>query len=125
MVAAVVAEEGAAEGLRSRRAEARHEVDTSAIIYLVNIGSNLDGRILDLSPNGCHIRTVERFPVGIYTRVETGFYLNGLPFRLGGVIQAIYDRNNVGIRFLDMSKRSRERVDELIEEIDEMRKAGE
>lgn len=108
---------------RERRAQSRHEVDTSATIHLINVGSTLHGRINDLSLGGCRIRTHERFPVGIYTRVETEFQLDGLPFRLGGVIQAVHDRDrfNVGIRFLDMSERKRAQVEQLIEEIDEMR----
>jgi len=108
---------------RERRAQSRHEIDTSAVIYLVNIGCRLPGRILDLSLGGCRIRTDERFPVGIYTRVETEFRLEGLPFRLGGVIQALHDRERllVGVRFLDMSQRKREQVEQLIEEIEEMR----
>lgn len=106
---------------RERRGESREAVDTSAIIFLVNVASRLSGRILDLSVGGCRIRTDERFPVGIYTRVETEFRLEGLPFRLGGVTQAIHDRNTVGIRFLDMSSRKREQVEQLIAEIEEMR----
>jgi c-di-GMP-binding flagellar brake protein YcgR len=107
-----------------RRADKRCGVDTSAVIDLVKIGSKLEGQILDLSVGGCRIHTVERFPVGIYTRVETEFRLQGLPFRLGGVIQAIHNRNLVGIRFLDVSPRKREQVSELIDEIVEMRAAG-
>ncbi len=106
-----------------RRGNERHEIDTSAAILLVKVGSTLRGRILDLSLGGCRIRTDERFPVGIYTRVETEFRLEGLPFRLGGVIQAIHDRNTVGIRFLDLSERKRLQVAELIGEIEQMRKA--
>ncbi len=102
---------------RERREQAREKVDTSAVIHLINIASRLPGRILDLSPGGCRIRTDERFPVGIYTRVETEFFIEGLPFRLGGVIQAIIDRHTVGIRFLDMSERKRQQVEQLIEEI--------
>ena len=109
---------------RERRVQAREAVDTSAVIFLVNIASRLRGRILDLSPGGCRIRADERFPVGIYTRVETEFRLGGLPFRLGGVIQAIHDRRTVGIRFLDMSSRKREQVTQLIEEIRQMREQG-
>ncbi|MGD0732026.1 MAG: PilZ domain-containing protein [Terracidiphilus sp.] len=105
---------------RERRVQSRHEVDTSALILLVNVGSWLQGRILDLSLSGCRIRSEERFPVGIYTRVEIEFRLEGLPFRLGGVIQAIHDRNHVGIRFLDVSERKRVQVEQLIEEIEEM-----
>ncbi len=108
---------------RERRQQSRHEVDTTATILLVNVGSTLRGRILDLSLTGCRIRTDERFPVGIYTRVETEFRLEGLPFRLGGVIHAIHNRNMVGIRFLDLSDRKREQVLDLIDEIERMRPA--
>ena len=100
-----------------RRTHARYPVDTSAAILLVKIGSRIEGRILDLSLSGCRILTRERFPVGIYTRVETEFHLEGLPFRLGGVVQALHNRNQVGIRFLDLSDRKRAQVAELIEEI--------
>jgi c-di-GMP-binding flagellar brake protein YcgR len=81
------------------------------------------GRINDLSVSGCRIHTENAFPVGIYTRVETEFNLEGLPFRLGGVVQAIHDRDrhSVGIRFLDMSDRKREQVEQLIDEIEQMR----
>ena len=111
-------------GRRERREQSREEVDTTAVIYLIKIASKLSGRILDLSLSGCHIRADERFPVGIYTRVETEFRLEGLPFRLGGVIQSIHDRHNVGIRFLDVSDRKREQVEQLIEEIRELRARG-
>lgn len=107
--------------LRDRRGQIRHEVDTLATIFLVKVGSALRGRILDLSLSGCRIRTDERFQVGIYTRVETEFHLEGLPFRLGGVIQAIHNRNMVGIRFLDLSERKRQQVLDLIGELEEMR----
>jgi c-di-GMP-binding flagellar brake protein YcgR len=107
---------------RERRVQSREAVDTTAVIDLIKIASRLQGRILDLSLNGCRIRADEHFPVGIYTRVETEFRLEGLPFRLGGVIQAIHDRRTVGIRFLDMSNRKREQVEQLIEEIRELRK---
>jgi hypothetical protein len=72
---------------------------------------------MDISIAGCRIRCDERFPVGIYTRIETEFRIEGLPFRFGGVVQAIHDRHTVGIRFLDMSPRKREQVEQLIEEI--------
>jgi hypothetical protein len=119
--AETVSQTAPASAACERRKTIRHEVDTSATIFLVHVGSTLRGRILDLSLSGCRIRTDERFPVGIYTRVETEFRLEGLPFRLGGVIQAIHDRNNVGIRFLDLSERKREQVNDLIAEIEELR----
>jgi c-di-GMP-binding flagellar brake protein YcgR len=105
---------------RDRRAAHRCGVDTSAVIDLVKVGSKLNGHILDLSVGGCRVRTAEKFPVGIYTRIETEFQLHGLPFRLGGVIQAIHDRNTVGIRFLDMSQRKKDQVAELVAEMEEL-----
>jgi c-di-GMP-binding flagellar brake protein YcgR len=106
---------------RERRQQSRHEVSSSVTILLVNDGSTLRGRILDMSVTGCRIRTDERFPAGIHTRVETEFRLENLPLRLGGVIQSIYDRNTVGIRFLDLSEREREQVQGLIGEIEQLR----
>jgi hypothetical protein len=102
---------------RDRRASHRCGVDTSATIDLVKVGSKIAGHIVDLSVGGCRIMTVDKFPVGIYTRIETEFQLHGLPFRLGGVIQAIHDRNTVGIRFLDMSQRKKDQVAELVAEM--------
>ncbi|HTW61542.1 MAG TPA: PilZ domain-containing protein [Terracidiphilus sp.] len=102
---------------RNRRGDARCGVDTSAVIRLVKIGSRLSGQILDVSLSGCRIRTAERFPVGIYTRVEVEFRLRGTPLQLGGVVQAIHGRKEVGIRFLDVSARKREQLAELIAEI--------
>jgi len=66
---------------------------------------------------GCRIRTNLPFPSGVFRRVETQFQVNGLPFRLAGVTQAIYDPFQVGIRFLDVSERMREQLAQLIEEI--------
>ena len=97
--------------------EPRHDVDTGAVIRLVTLSADVPGRILDISTGGCRIRTERRFPVGIFRRVETEFRIDGLPFRLAGVTQAIYDPFNVGIRFLDMSERKRGQLLELIEEI--------
>lgn len=106
---------------RERRQQSRHEVSSSATILLVNAGSKLQGHILDMSVTGCRIRTDERFPAGIYTRVETEFRLEDLPLRLGGVIQSIYDLNTVGIRFLDLNEREQEQVLGLIGEIEQSR----
>lgn len=104
---------------RERRAQGRHAVDTSAKLLLVKTAISMPGRILNLSMGGCRIRTEERFNVGIYVRVEAEFYLHGLPFRVGGVSQAILDKNTIGVRFLDMSERRREQLAELIAEIAE------
>lgn len=113
---------GAASGLKpqtERRAQSRHAVNTQARLLLVKAGISMSGRILNLSLGGCRIRTEKQFNVGIYVRVEAEFYLHGLPFRVGGVSQAIQDKNTIGVRFLDMSDRRRKQLTELIAEIEE------
>jgi hypothetical protein len=106
---------------RERREQTRHSVDTNATIFLVDVASRAPGQILDVSLGGCKIHTIERFPVGIYRRVEVEFVLDGLPFRLGGVTQSLHDKHTVGVRFLDLSERKREHLTQVIEEIDQMR----
>jgi c-di-GMP-binding flagellar brake protein YcgR len=102
---------------RNRRKQPRYSVETIVAVLLVEIGSTLRGRIQDLSLSGCRVRIDEFFPVGLNMRVETEFRLAGLPLRLGGVIQAIHGRDTIGIRFLELSDRKREQIEELIGEI--------
>ena len=118
---AVASAPAAQPSMRERRTQARHSVDTKATILLVDVGSKETGRIVDVSLNGCRIHTDQRFPVGIYRRVEVEFVLDGLPFRLGGVTQSLHDKHTVGIRLLDLSERKREQLMQVIEEIDDMR----
>ena len=92
-------------------------METIVAVLLVEIGTMLRGRIQDLTLRGCRVRIDEFFPVGLNMRVETEFRLAGLPLRLGGVIQAIHGRNTIGIRFLELSDRRREQIEELIGEI--------
>jgi hypothetical protein len=106
-------------GGANRRTARRMGVDTRAKLLLVKAGIVMPSHILDLSLGGCRLRTESRFNVGIYVRVETEFYLHGLPFRLAGVSQVVLDKNTVGIRFLDLSERKREQLTELIAEIEE------
>lgn len=109
---------------RERRQQKRHSVNSRATVYLINLRSQREGLIMDVSLSGCRIRTDEQFPVGIYRRVEVGFVLDGLPFRLAGVTQSVHNRFTVGIRFLDISERKREQLQFVIDEIEEMRQDG-
>lgn len=102
-----------------RRAHPRFPVDTHATLYLVDVGARLPGRILNLSLGGCLIRTENRFPTGVFRRVEVEFSIQRMPFRLAGVTQGVYDRCRVGIRFLDMSERKRENLAGLLREIEQ------
>jgi hypothetical protein len=104
---------------RERRTTPRHPVDTRAVLLLVEVGARLPGRVLNISLGGCLIHTDNPFPTGVFRRIEVEFALQGMPFRIGGVTQGIYDRRRVGVRFLDMSDRKREQLSELIREVAE------
>jgi c-di-GMP-binding flagellar brake protein YcgR len=105
---------------KERRKEPRHTVDGNAALTILNNGVRLRGRILDISMSGCQFRTDDCFPMGIYSRAEIEFQLEGLPFRLACVTQSIHKRNRVGVRFLEMSERKREQLTELVVEIEEL-----
>jgi hypothetical protein len=103
------------------RGQRRPEVHRFATIILVRDGSRFRGRILHLSLNNCRIRTDERIPVGIYSRVDTEFQLRGFSFRLSGIIETMHDRYSAGIHFLDLSEHKRRQVLELMGELEEVR----
>lgn len=105
-----------------RRVHERHGVNSRATVILVRSGAGVEGNIVDLSLGGCRVETDESFPLGIYTRVETEFRLEGITFRLGGVVQAVHGQRQVGIRFLEVTERKRGQLVELMEELDAMRK---
>lgn len=105
---------------RERRASPRHQVDAKAYLLLVKSGSALRGKILNLSPIGCRIHCDEKIKIGIYTRVETEFYLEGMSFLLAGAIQAKHSAHDVGIRFLDVSPRKQEQIHQLIRDLEEL-----
>ncbi|MGD1063954.1 MAG: PilZ domain-containing protein [Terracidiphilus sp.] len=102
------------------RGQPRPAVHRFATIILIKDGSRFRGRIVKLSLSGCRIRTEDRIPVGIYSRVETEFQLQGFPFRLGSVIETMYDRYTAGIHFFDLSERKRQQVLELMGELGEV-----
>ena len=104
---------------RERRSCTRHEVDSAATVFLLDLRVRIPGRIVDVSLGGCRIRSQERFPVGIYRRVEVEFTVDGLSFRLPGVVQALHDSRTIGIRLLDLSERKREQLTALMEELEE------
>jgi len=102
-----------------RRREPRQDVDSCVVIRLVSLAADVSGRIIDISHGGCRIRTDRPFPVGVFRRIEVDFCVGGLPFRFPGVTQAIYDPYNIGIRFIDLSERKREQLEQLLDEISE------
>lgn len=97
--------------------------DWRAVIRFLKDGSHQNGSIIGLSQDGCCVQTAAAFVAGIQIRVEVDFQMRGLQFLLGGVVDGVYDRKTVEIRFLDMSFRKRAELMELIAELrDESKK---
>lgn len=104
---------------RERRQYPRHALRTEATFYLLRPLATVEAMILDLSMGGCRLRLGRRIPLDIRIRVEVGFSFEGLPFRVGGVIQAVHNKEEVGIRFVDLSERNQRRIAGLIVAIEE------
>jgi hypothetical protein len=111
-------------GANERRAYPRQKVDSTAVISLLNVGCQFRGRLVDLSLNGCRVRTDERSKVNVHTRVKTELLLNGVLFRLSGVIEDNEDQRILRIRFQEMNGRQREQLEQLIEETKEIDQIG-
>jgi hypothetical protein len=73
--------------------------------------------VKDLSLLGCRVLTDAALDLGLHARVEAGFYYMGMPFRVCGVIQGVYGAQEMGIRFVDVTERIREKLRWLMEEI--------
>jgi c-di-GMP-binding flagellar brake protein YcgR len=100
-----------------RRSALRLPVDEDSVFVIVGYSAPQQARLLDLSLEGCRLRAQATVAVRAGQPIEVFFRLNGVPFRMGGVVQAIHDRNTVGIRFLDLSDRKRQQLLDLIGEI--------
>jgi PilZ domain len=90
--------------------------DSEAVVHFVKDGSQTAGAVVELTLENCTLHLVRPFTLGIYVRVEISFHIRGLFFQLAGVSQEIYDKQTIGFRFLDLSRRRREELAQAIEE---------
>ena len=101
---------------RERRAYPRQTVDSAVVISLLNVGGQLRGQLLNLSLSGCRVRIDERSAVSVHTRVNVELLLDGVLFRIDGVVEGNDDKRNLRIRFQDMSGHQREKLARLMED---------
>ena len=91
--------------------------ESQAVVHFVKDGSEVAGTVVDLGLEGCTLRVVRPFNLGIYVRVEISLHVRGLILQLAGVSQEIHDKHTVAFRFLDVSPRRREELAQLVEEM--------
>ena len=102
----------------NRRLIPRYTVDEEASLLLVNHGSKIPCRVLDLGMGGCRVFTRDRFQAGILVRIEVNFKVRGLAFRFSGVTQWTDSRHQVGIRFVDVIPRRKQELAEALHEVE-------
>jgi hypothetical protein len=94
--------------------------ESPAVLHLVTGDLKLGGHILDLSSSGCIVSLNHPYVGNIMVRVEVEFRVRGLQFRLPGVTAAFHDKHTVEVRFLDVSARKKEDLDQVIREMIEV-----
>ncbi len=94
--------------------------ESPASLALTGDDGVLGGDIVDVSLTGCLIRLSRLHPVRLKAQAEVSFYLQGLPFRLAGVTQEMHDKRTLEVRFTQMSRRSRDDLNQAISELIEL-----
>jgi hypothetical protein len=84
---------------------------------LVHQGSAIACRIIDLSLGGCQARVEQKFLAGTMVRGEVVFKVLGEAFGIAGVTQRTWQKQWIGIRFLDLSERKSAVLMQLIDDI--------
>ena len=101
-----------------RRAQQRFDTDGAASL-LLSPERIMQCRLTDLSLGGCRLRTVERFKAELGLQVQVAFRVNGLTFKFAGVTEWTNRWNLVGVRFIDVPRRSKADLADLIGELEE------
>jgi hypothetical protein len=93
------------------------------VVHFLKDNIDCRGDIVDLSLDGCSVRTAAPYAWKLHLRVEVIFHMRGLPFQLAGVTSTVHDRRTAGIHFTEMSHRKREELAQVIDELIDISKA--
>ena len=100
-----------------RRTHPRHPVDEDATLLILSQGSPLPCHLLELSLEGCRLRTKAPFLAGIEIRVEVAFRINGIALRFSGVTAWTLDKHVVGVHFVGLTSRRRDELADVLGEL--------
>jgi hypothetical protein len=93
------------------------EGESPAALYLVAEDSKLKADLMDLSRDGCLLRLGRLVEVRLNAQAEVDFRVRGLPFLLPGSTKEMRDKRTIEVRFSEMSRRKREELAQVIEEL--------
>jgi hypothetical protein len=85
-----------------RRAAPRYAIDDESVLFFTGDGRATGGRLLDLSQDGCRVRTSIPVIVRAWFPVEVFFRIQGEEFRFSGIVHWAKGDNLLGIRFVNM-----------------------
>jgi hypothetical protein len=91
--------------------------DSPASLIMPGDDSVFGGDIVDLSLTGCLMRFSRLREVRPRAQAEVSFHVQGLPFRLACVTREMHDKRTLEIQFNQMSRRSRDDLNQVITEM--------
>jgi hypothetical protein len=91
--------------------------DSPASLTMPGDDSVFGGDIVDLSLTGCLMRLSRLREVRLKAQAEVSFHVEGLPFRLACVTREMHDKRTLEIQFNQMSRRSRDDLNQVITEL--------
>jgi hypothetical protein len=100
-----------------RRVHKRHELEVAATLVVVDMGQIYKCTLLEVSLSGCRLFNENPIHLAQNTQVEVEFCGRGYPLRLGGEVRVKSDEHVIGLEFSKASMRTRERLGELISEL--------
>ena len=98
-----------------RRADPRYPVNEDAMLQVVGFGLPVPGSIVDLSQEGCCVRTRERLSTRARWPVEVIFKVAGVVFQFSGIVGWNDGRNRLGIHFVNMIPRHTVELAQIID----------
>jgi hypothetical protein len=91
--------------------------ESPATLTLLGDAGALGGDVVDLSLTGCLMRLFHPKALRLKVQAEVSFHMQGLPFRLAGITREMHDKRTVEIQFSQMSRRSRDDLNQVITEL--------
>src|ERR1700735_207710 len=85
-----------------RRSDLRYSVDEDSVVLFVGHGVPQEARLVDLSQDGCRLRTTEPVLARVRLPVEVFFNVDGISFRFRGVLQWSDGHRLIGVRFVNI-----------------------
>lgn len=107
-----------------RRRHSRLRCSGTADVYLAANGAPYAARVVNLSRTGCLLILRNPQSLARDARVELAFTVNQLPFRVLGEVRAVRSDREFGLHFPALSRRAQMRLEDLVEELSEMRPSG-